>query len=71
MSLPRDIKKKIVIRALKNFGFLVVEESEHIKLKNENGVSISVPNHRTLKLSTLTNIVRSGGIDKAKFFSLL
>ena len=65
-----DTKKKDAIKAFAKLGFNVVAEREHIKLKNEKGETVSLPNHKFLKGSTLSRICREKGIDKNKFFEL-
>lgn len=64
-----DTKKKDAIKAFEKFGFSLVSEKEHIKMKNDKGETISVPNHKRIKGSTLSRICREKGIDKQKFFS--
>lgn len=63
-----DIKQKDAIKAFESFGFQVVKNAEHIKMKNSAGVSLSIPNHKRIKGSTLSNVCRNGGIDKQAFF---
>lgn len=66
-----DTKQNDVLKALKFFGFEVVKTAQHIKLRNEAGVTVSVPNHRRVKGSTLSAICKDGGIDKKAFFAKL
>ena len=63
-----DTKKNDALKAFQKFGFQIIREAEHIKMRNAAGVSISVPNHKRIKGSTLSQICRIGGIDKVAFF---
>lgn len=66
-----DTKLKDVKKAFSVFGFSVTSEKEHIKMKNEKGETISIPNHKRVKGSTLSRICREKGIDKNAFFALV
>lgn len=69
--MKRDIKQKTVIKAFESFGFFVTENREHMKLENKDGRKIvGLPNHRLLKGSTLSEVLRRANIDKKAFFSL-
>jgi hypothetical protein len=56
---------------LGEFGFYVVREAEHIALKRDNPdgttTPMSIPNHRTIKGSTLRRICAHAGIDRNAF----
>lgn len=69
--MKKDSKKNDVLKAFEKFGFNVVKESEHIKMRNEQGQTVSIPNHKRIKGSTLSQICRTAGIDKVRFFNLV
>lgn len=64
-----DIPKKQVLKAFKALGYEVTDEREHIKLENKSGSKVwGLPNHRKIKSSTLSEVIRRAGIDKKEFF---
>lgn len=69
--LKIDTKKSNAIKAFEKLGFHIVNEREHIKMRNEQGITLSLPNHKKIKGSTLTHICRNAGIDKNEFFKLV
>lgn len=54
---PVDAPKERVLRALRSLRFEMVREAEHIALRRTNAdgstTPLTLPNHRTLKSSTL------------------
>jgi predicted RNA binding protein YcfA (HicA-like mRNA interferase family) len=56
-----DAKKRDVLKMLEGKGFFVVSEKEHIKLKNDAGTMLSIPNHKTIKGSTLKTVCSRAG----------
>lgn len=59
MKLPRDMDAAQLIKALEHIGYRVVRQSgSHIRLQcDEPAHSITIPNHRPLRVGTLASIV--------------
>ena len=59
------------IRALEQLGFAVVRQrGSHIVLRKESSGCV-VPNHRELKLGTLTGILKQAGVSADEFIAAL
>ena len=71
MKFPVDAPKRKVLRALENLGFSIVREKEHISMlrKNSDGTEtpLTLPNHSTIKSSTLRTICTQSGISREDF----
>jgi predicted RNA binding protein YcfA (HicA-like mRNA interferase family) len=60
-----------VIAAFRGLGFEVVREAEHIAMRRPNRTGgsdcLTMPNHPTLKASTLRTILTQAGITRDDF----
>jgi predicted RNA binding protein YcfA (HicA-like mRNA interferase family) len=68
---PVDAPIREVVRTLERLGFRLVREGNHIAMARENPdgtrTPLTMPNHRTLKCSTLRTILTQSGISREEF----
>jgi predicted RNA binding protein YcfA (HicA-like mRNA interferase family) len=68
---PVDAEKRRVLKALELLGFRLLHEREHIAMIRQNPdgtrTPLTMPNHRTLKSSTIRTICTQAGIHRADF----
>ena len=70
-KFPVDAPKGKVVKALEILGFRIVREGNHIAMErlNPDGTRtpLTMPNHRSIKSSTLRALIGQAGIARADF----
>ena len=70
-KFPVDAPKAKVVKTLQKLGFNIVREKEHISMLRENSdgtkTPLTMPNHRTIKASTLRTICTQAAIGRQDF----
>lgn len=71
MKFPHDVPQRKVLKTLEALGFEVVRTGSHISLvrNNPDGTTtpLTMPNHPTIKGSTLRTICTQAGISREEF----
>ena len=62
-----------LIKVFKKIGFIIVtQKGSHLKMKNEDGRVVTIPNHKVIKRGTLTKgILNPLGITVEQLIKLL
>jgi hypothetical protein len=62
-----------VVRAFEYLGFHIIREREHISMVRENGdgsrTPLTLPNHRTIKGTTLRMVCTQSGVSRDDFLN--
>ncbi len=70
-KFPVDAPIPRVVRALEVVGFRLVRQGNHIAMERQNldgtRTPLTMPNHRTIKSSTLRAILTQAGISRDDF----
>jgi len=70
-KFPVDVPQAKVVRALETLGFHLVRTGNHIAMERQNPdgtrTPLTMPNHRTIKSSTLRMILTQAGISRDEF----
>ena len=70
-KLPVDGPIRKVTNALERLGFKIIREGNHIAMVRQNAdgtrTPLTMPNHRTIKSSTLRTILSQAGISRDDF----
>ena len=70
---PVDAPIDKVIKALESLGFQLVRKGNHISMVRDNPdrtrTPLTIPNHRTIKGSTLRTILTQSGISRDDFLN--
>ena len=71
MKFPVDAPKRNVIKTFQILGFIVIREGNHIIMERQNidgtKTPLVLPNHSSIKSSTLRSILTQSGIQRNEF----
>jgi len=72
-KFPVDAPIDKVIKALESLGFKLVRQGNHFSMARDNPdgarTPLTIPNHRTIKGSTLRTILAQSGISRDDFLN--
>jgi len=72
-KFPADAPLRKIIRALEHLGFKMFRKGNHIAMLRENPdgtrTPLTMPNHPTIKRSTLRTILTQSGISREDFLN--
>jgi predicted RNA binding protein YcfA (HicA-like mRNA interferase family) len=70
-KFPTDASKAKVVKTLERFGFRLVREGNHVSMSRQNPdgtqTALTMPNHPTIKGSTLRTILTQSGTRRDEF----
>jgi predicted RNA binding protein YcfA (HicA-like mRNA interferase family) len=70
-KFPVDAPMRDVVRAFERLGFVLIREGNHVSMSRTNPdgtkTTLTMPNHRTLKASTLRTILSQASIARDDF----
>ena len=73
-KFPVDVPIEKVINVFELLGFCLVRKGNHIAMVRENAdgtrTTMTIPNHRTIKGSTLRTILTQSGISRDDFLEI-
>lgn len=74
-AFPKDAPIRDVLKALGVLGFVEVRSGPHLSLQRQNSDGtrslMTLPNHSTIKGSTLRTAIRQAGITRQEFLEAL
>ena len=74
VQFPVDVPINKIIKIFELLGFDLVRKGNHIAMARENPdgtrTTMTIPNHRTIKSSTLRTILTQTGISRADFLEM-
>jgi len=72
MSKLRPLHSEDVLRALKRAGFEIIRQrGSHVRLKHEDGRTVTVPMHKEIGRGLLRKIIRDAELSVDEFLALL
>lgn len=70
---PRDAPLAKVVAALGALGFVEVRSGNHVSMQRQEPdgtvTPLTIPNHKTLKSSTLRAVLRQSGVERDEFLT--